>query len=64
MKDDREECMFRDCLNDGWNLSCLVIAIFSFAILYIMALHNVQVGHLYACLQDCGSSSIVARHQH
>jgi len=36
MKD--EECMFRDFLNGGFSLSCLVIhvATFSFAILYIM----------------------------
>ena len=34
MKD--ENCMFYDCLNGGLSLSCLVIAIFSLAILYIM----------------------------
>ena len=32
-----EECMFHDCLNGDLGLSCLVIATFLFAILYIMA---------------------------
>jgi len=31
-----EECMFRNCINSGLNLSCLDVAAFSFAILQIM----------------------------
>jgi len=31
-----EECMFRNCINSGLNLSCLDVAAFSFAILHIM----------------------------